>query len=103
MKFCVADNTAPLFSCMLGQHLNHILCVAHVIANRPDERRLFTRLKCRAPADRLYVTVHAVTAREKITAWEWDYNTRRPHSSLGYSTPAAFAADLKKQGLLRSA
>ena len=23
---------------------------------------------------------------------------RRPHSSLGYTTPAAFAADLKKQG-----
>jgi putative transposase len=37
-------------------------------------------------------------AREKIAAWAWDYNTRRPHSSLGYSTPAAFAADFKKQG-----
>ena len=37
-------------------------------------------------------------AREKIAAWVWDYNTQRPHSSLGYSTPAAFAADLKKQG-----
>ena len=37
-------------------------------------------------------------AREKIAAWTWDYNTRRPHSSLGYATPAAFAAELKKQG-----
>jgi putative transposase len=37
-------------------------------------------------------------AREKITAWADDYNTDRPHSSLGYATPAAFAADLKKQG-----
>ena len=37
-------------------------------------------------------------AREKIAAWAWDYNTRRPHSSLGYATPAAFAAELKKQG-----
>lgn len=36
-------------------------------------------------------------AREKIAAWAWDYNTRRPHSSLGYATPAAFAAELKKQ------
>ena len=36
--------------------------------------------------------------REKIAAWVDDYNTRRPHSSLGYATPAAFAADLKKQG-----
>jgi putative transposase len=37
-------------------------------------------------------------AREKIAAWVHDYNTGRPHSSLGYATPAAFAADLKKQG-----
>ena len=37
-------------------------------------------------------------AREKITAWAHDYNTGRPHSSLGYATPAAFAAELKKQG-----
>ena len=37
-------------------------------------------------------------AREKIAAWTHDYNTGRPHSSLGYATPAAFADDLKKQG-----
>jgi putative transposase len=37
-------------------------------------------------------------AREKVTAWADDYNCQRPHSSLGYDTPAAFAAKLKKQG-----
>jgi putative transposase len=37
-------------------------------------------------------------AREKIAAWVHDYNTGRPHSSLGYATPAAFAAELRKQG-----
>jgi hypothetical protein len=37
-------------------------------------------------------------AREKIAIWAEDYNTGRPHSSLGYATPAAFAAELKKQG-----
>ena len=36
-------------------------------------------------------------AREKIAAWADDYNTRRPHSSLGYATPAAFADELNKQ------
>jgi len=36
-------------------------------------------------------------AREKITAWADDYNTGRPHSSLGYATPAAFAAELNEQ------
>ncbi len=38
--------------------------------------------------------------REKIAARAWDYNTQRPHSSLGYATPAAFAAELKSKGLL---
>ena len=36
-------------------------------------------------------------AREKIAAWAYDYNTGRPHSSLGYASPAAFAAELNKQ------
>ncbi len=33
-------------------------------------------------------------AREKITNWTDDYNWRRPHSALGYLTPAAYAANL---------
>lgn len=32
-------------------------------------------------------------ARTKIAAWVDDYNDQRPHSSLGYLTPAAYAAD----------
>jgi putative transposase len=33
-------------------------------------------------------------ARRQISAWIADYNHQRPHSSLGYLTPAAFAANL---------
>ena len=33
-------------------------------------------------------------ARSKIRAWATDYNDERPHSSLGYQTPRAFAEDL---------
>jgi putative transposase len=33
-------------------------------------------------------------ARQVITAWAADYNTARPHSSLGYKTPAAYAGHL---------
>ena len=33
-------------------------------------------------------------ARADLTAWIADYNTERPHSSLGYKTPAAFAAGI---------
>ena len=33
----------------------------------------------------------------EIAAWVEDYNRERPHSSLGYVTPAAFAAELHRQ------
>ena len=33
-------------------------------------------------------------ARSAIARWAADYNTERPHSALGYQTPAAFAANL---------
>ncbi|PWR17929.1 IS3 family transposase [Zavarzinia aquatilis] len=36
-------------------------------------------------------------AREVVADWIEDYNTERPHSSLGYETPAAYAAGLHKQ------
>ena len=36
-------------------------------------------------------------ARAEIAAWVEDYNGERPHSALGYETPAAFAAELQKQ------
>ena len=36
-------------------------------------------------------------ARVEIAAWVEDYNRERPHSSLGYETPAAYAAELERQ------
>jgi len=33
-------------------------------------------------------------ARRMIEAWRVDYNTVRPHSSLGYQTPEAYAAEV---------
>jgi putative transposase len=33
-------------------------------------------------------------ARTRIANWVDDYNQRRPHSALGYLTPAAYAANL---------
>ena len=38
-------------------------------------------------------------ARKAIAAWVADYNTARPHSSLDYKTPAAYAAHLTATGL----
>jgi putative transposase len=33
-------------------------------------------------------------ARDLIAAWVTDYNTERPHSAIGYQTPAGFALHL---------
>lgn len=33
-------------------------------------------------------------ARDLIAEWVTDYNTARPHSALGYQTPAGFALHL---------
>jgi putative transposase len=38
-------------------------------------------------------------ARIVIEAWRTEYNQRRPHSSLGYLTPAEFAAQQKFQNM----
>lgn len=35
-----------------------------------------------------------VHARAVIAEWVADYNTQRPHSALGYQTPAGFALHL---------
>ena len=39
-------------------------------------------------------------AKEKIEHWRQDYNTIRPHSSLNYATPAAFAERCRSTGTL---
>jgi len=36
-------------------------------------------------------------ARAVVAGWVEDFNTARPHSAIGYMTPAAFAATLKPQ------
>ena len=33
-------------------------------------------------------------ARTKLRTWVQDYNNQRPHSAIGYQTPAAYAAKL---------
>jgi putative transposase len=40
--------------------------------------------------------VNLLEARERIEAWRRDYNQERPHSSLGYRTPAEFAAQAER-------
>jgi putative transposase len=37
-------------------------------------------------------------AREAVADWTHSYNNERPHSALGYQTPAVFAARLTAMG-----
>lgn len=39
-------------------------------------------------------------ARSAIAEWRQDFNTARPHSSLGYQTPAAFATTSSNAALI---
>jgi putative transposase len=41
-------------------------------------------------------------AKEKIDAWRWDYNERRPHRSLEGMTPREFAAQARLTGVANS-
>jgi putative transposase len=41
--------------------------------------------------------VNLFDARRKIAAWRQDYNEQRPHSSLGYRTPAEFAKVCRRE------
>lgn len=41
-------------------------------------------------------------ARKKIEAWRQDYNTCRPHESLGWRSPAEYAASLTSGPALRA-
>ena len=48
--------------------------------------------KMEARGTQIHWAGNAAEAREIIGAWRADYNQRRPHSALGYRTPAEFAA-----------
>jgi len=53
------------------------------------------RMRDELPNETLFLSLDH--ARAVFADWVDDYNQERPHSSLGYATPAAFAAVLDKQ------
>jgi DNA-binding CsgD family transcriptional regulator len=62
-------------------------------------RALLRRMRDQLLNETLFLSL--AHARVEIAAWMADYNQARPHSSLGYATPAAFAAELDRQSASR--
>jgi transposase InsO family protein len=58
----------------------------------PDDAGLQALMRDELLNESLFVDLDQ--ARQLIGAWAADYNTARPHSSLGYKTPAAYAGTL---------
>jgi transposase InsO family protein len=61
-------------------------------SSRRQDAELRSRLRDELLNETLFFDLD--DARAKIANWVTDYNIRRPHSSLKYLTPAAYAAHL---------
>lgn len=72
------------------------ITLVHIQPGRPQQNGLVESFHARLRDECLNVSWFANLwdARRKITAWQEEYNERRPHSSLGYHTPAAYARQL---------
>ena len=71
------DTTVALLFRLMTAHLHPNEVVLHLVQEELDDTLMQGRL----------------------VAFDLDYNHRRPHSSLGYRTPAEFAADQIKPGV----
>jgi putative transposase len=68
----------------------------YIAPGSPWENGYAESFHARLRDELLNLEVFATVAEGKMLATQWrlEYNHRRPHSSLGYRTPAAFAASL---------
>lgn len=96
----VSDNGTELTSNAVPAWWGQIGVEWHYIApGKPMQNRYVESFNGRMRDELLNETLFMslAHARVEIAAWVEDYNQERPHSSLGYTTPAAFAAELDKQ------
>jgi len=70
------------------------LSLRHIEPGKPVQNAKVESLNGRLRDECLNVSWFATLwhARQQIGAWRREYNTERPHSSLGYLTPAEFLA-----------
>ncbi|RYY28772.1 MAG: IS3 family transposase [Sphingomonadales bacterium] len=99
-KMIVSDNGTELTSNAVLAWCGDVGIEWHYIApGRPTQNGFGESFNGRMRDELLNETLFFTIgqARTILARWVDDYNTERPHSSLGYATPAAFAAELEKQ------
>jgi putative transposase len=102
-EMIVSDNGTELTSnAVLKWAQDHGLQWHYIAPGRPMQNGFVESFNGRMRDELLNETVFTsmAQARAVIAAWVADYNTARPHSALGYQTPAAHAAKLKAMGPL---
>jgi putative transposase len=77
----------------LAWNLEHKIESIHIQPGKPMQNGIVESFHGRLRDECLNVSWfwNLFDARQKIAAWRTEYNERRPHSSLGYRTPNAFA------------
>jgi putative transposase len=102
-EMIVSDNGTELTSnAVLKWAQDHCMQWHYIAPGRPMQNGFVESFNGRMRDELLNETVFTsmAQARAVIAAWVADYNTARPHSALGYQTPAAHAAKLKAMGLV---
>jgi len=97
-EMIVSDNGTELTSnAVLKWAQDHCMQWHYIAPGRPMQNGFVESFNGRMRDELLNETVFTsmAQARAVIAAWSADYNTARPHSALGYQTPAAHAAKLK--------
>ena len=106
---CVSDNGTELTSMAILRWCQETQIEWHYIApGKPTQNAFIESFKGRLRDELLNETlfVSLAHARMALAAWKLDYNTVRPHGSLGNLPPAAYAKlsdpAMQRDGTLRS-
>jgi putative transposase len=96
-QMIVSNNGTEFTSnAILGWAKDNVVNWHYIVPGRPMQNGYFEsfngRMRDELLNESLFVDLNQ--ARDLIGAWVADYNTARPHSSLGYKKPAAYAGTL---------
>ena len=100
-KFIRSDNGPEFIADAIERWLkSHHVETLHIAPGSPWENGYIESFngKLRDEVLNREVFCSVKEAKVIVETWRLDYNHRRPHSSLGYMTPAAFAASRNPPG-----